>query len=339
MTISANLSNLVVLLSGGAANTSELKSVGGPISAQRVLSQAAAGITTITGVTIDDANGNGLGAGTLSFNASALTLQWAPPGGTSGTAVDVSQSGSYAIQGGNNGGLLNVTVSASSLPGSNQSNTLTITNQTNKVWDDVTKTQSLNGKTSYRCIYVKNSHSTDSIVNLVVWRSAAPTGQDTLSLELDPAGIGDGTASGVAAGCFSATGAAITAASWTGGVATFHTTQAVSVGDLVNVSGVTPSGWNGEHIVTATGSGTFTCAITSDPTSYTSGGNVYPIDETVAPNGVVWTDNPVSEATALSIGTLAPGQCAAIWQKRVVPPNTTVATPADTSRIAFRAYI
>lgn len=147
----ASLSQVQFLLSGTDGKT------GGAIGAVRVLSQTATGITTLSGVTIDDAMGNAVGDGTLSFTYATTKLTWTPYGGSSGTAVDVSSDGTYAIQAANDGGYLEVTVVASSLPGANVSNTITIAGQDQKVFDDWTKDETDAGTTRHRCLYFKNT--------------------------------------------------------------------------------------------------------------------------------------------------------------------------------------
>jgi hypothetical protein len=183
--MAANLAYFEVRLSGGAANTSAVASIGGAISTAgggRVLSQTATGLTTITGVTIDDAMGQSEGVGSLFFDQSAGTLRWTPPGGTAGTSVVVSANGKYAIQGGNNGGVLLVTVVAASLPSSDQTNSVTIANQTQKIFDDVSKAESLAGQTVYRGLYFKNQHTSDSITNIKYWISTNTPGQDNIQI-------------------------------------------------------------------------------------------------------------------------------------------------------------
>lgn len=65
----------------------------------------------------------------------------------------------------------------------------------------------------------------------------------------------------------------ITAASWTGGTATFTATaHGYSVGDIVVISGVTPSAYNRHGAITAADANTFGIAIAADPGTYTSGG-------------------------------------------------------------------
>ena len=162
--------------------------LGGAIGTTVILSQSGAGITTLTGVTIDDANGNALGDGSLIFNFTNTTLTWTPPSGSVGTAVDVSADGGYAIQGANDGGLLEVTIVASLLPGANTTNTITIGRQSNKVQDNVTKDESDVGMTDYRLVYLKNN-SADTKKEVKIWIGTNTPGEDTISIGLDPAGV------------------------------------------------------------------------------------------------------------------------------------------------------
>ena len=185
--MTASLADFEIRLSGGSSNVTPGLSIGGAMSTHangRVLSQAATGLTTITGVTIDDAAGNAEGVGSLFFDQSAATLRWTPYGGTAGTPVDVSVSGEYAIQGGNSGGLLLVTVVAASLPSTDQTNTITIANQVNKIWDDVTKAESLTGVVAFRGLFFKNAHASDSMTNIKVWVAVNTPGQDTIQMAL-----------------------------------------------------------------------------------------------------------------------------------------------------------
>lgn len=66
----------------------------------------------------------------------------------------------------------------------------------------------------------------------------------------------------------------ISDATWSGGVATFTSTaHTLNTGDKTTVAAVTPSGYNGVHIVTRIDANTFTAPIASNPGTYTSGGN------------------------------------------------------------------
>ena len=162
--------------------------LGGAIGTTQILSQSGTGITTLTGVTVNDAAGNAIGNGTLTFNFSATTLTWTPPSGSAGTVVDVSVDGVYAIQGANNGGVVVVTIIAVNLPGANTSNTITIAALANQMFDDVTKDESDTGMTDYRLVYIKND-SVDTKKEVKLWIASNATGEDSVSIGLDPAGV------------------------------------------------------------------------------------------------------------------------------------------------------
>lgn len=187
-----NLSDLKLYYSGGGSNSNTTLSIGGAISSARILSQSATGLTTLTGVTIDDGLGNDVGDGTLSYVASTKKLTWQPYGGSVGTAVDVSANGSYFIQGANSGGGLCVTVVAANLPTSNTSNTITIANQTEKFFLNQSKAESNAGVTKYHCFAIKNTHATLDMIEVKLWVAENTPGADTDSLYLDPLAASNG---------------------------------------------------------------------------------------------------------------------------------------------------
>jgi hypothetical protein len=187
-----NLSDLKLYYSGGGSNAVTTLSIGGAISSARVLSQTATGLTTLTGVTIDDALGNGIGAGTLTYTASTTSLTWQPYGGSVGTAVVVNANGSYFIQGASNGGGLCITVVVASLPTSNVSNTITVANQTQKLFLNQTKAESNAGVTKYHCFAIKNAHATLDMIEVKLWIAENTPGADTNALYLDPLAAGTG---------------------------------------------------------------------------------------------------------------------------------------------------
>ena len=68
----------------------------------------------------------------------------------------------------------------------------------NQMWDNISKTESKAGDVEYRCFYIiNNGAETVYDVRLYIKNQPAST-IDTLELGLDPAGIGDGSATGVA---------------------------------------------------------------------------------------------------------------------------------------------
>jgi hypothetical protein len=101
-----------------------------------------------------------------------------------GTAVDVSVSDEYAIQGGNNGGLLKVTVVSGTLPSSDQTNTITVANIANNIFDDVAKADAKAGDTEFRGVYWQNDHATDDMVDIRMWMAQNTTGQDVIQIAI-----------------------------------------------------------------------------------------------------------------------------------------------------------
>ncbi|MGZ4972499.1 MAG: hypothetical protein ACXWDN_07050 [Limisphaerales bacterium] len=186
-----NLANLAVYYSGGGANSTLSASIGGAISSSRVLSQTATGVT-MTGVTVADAEGNGVGDGILTYTASSHSFTWTPYAGTTGDAVVVAEDGVYSIQGGSNGGALLITVVFASLPTSTTSDTITIANQTQKFFADITKAEADTGVIKYHCFAIKNTHATLPIVGIKLYIAANTPGADTKTLYLDPIVAGTG---------------------------------------------------------------------------------------------------------------------------------------------------
>lgn len=165
--------------------------LGGAITATALLSQTATLASSLSGVTVADAAGNSLGAGTLRFDASESAFYYTPPSGSEGSAVIVSGSGEIIVRGsGNHGGYLRLSITFGSLPVSDQSRTVTIANDANELFDDVTKAEALAGSTEFRCIYLKNDHSTDGIDGAAIWIHIDAVGGDSIALGLDPAGVG-----------------------------------------------------------------------------------------------------------------------------------------------------
>lgn len=187
-----NLANLAIYYSGGGANSTPSASIGGAISSSRVLSQTATGVT-MTGVTVNDAEGNDPGDGTLTYTPASTSFTWTPYGGTTGDAVVVSEDGVYSIQGGSNGGALLVTIVFASLPTATTSDTITIANQTQKFFADITKAEADTGVTRYHCFALKNTHATLPIVGIKLYIAANTPGADTKTLYLDPLAASNGS--------------------------------------------------------------------------------------------------------------------------------------------------
>ena len=326
----ADLSDIKFYLSGGTSNVDNNASLGGIISTQQILSQSATAPTTITGVTINDAAGNAVGAGTLTYLFTGQTLQWSPLGGTIGVAVDVSADGTYAIQAANNGGVIICTVVAGSLAGSNQTNSITIANLDNKIFDDVSKDESDVGSTSHRAIYIKND-STDIKKSLVIWIGSNTPGEDVINIGLDPAGLG-----GTAAEEDIANTAALT---WAASITTVtQTAHGYTVNETVVVAGCTPSAFDGTFtILTVPDANTFTYAQTPDPSGPTTVHGTT-TSEAAAPTGVTFS-SPTTEATALTVGTLGVNEVYPIWIRRQVPAEVATEQLDNNFVLSFRVKV
>ena len=175
----------------GASGT-PATSIGGAIHATRLLSQIATGITTLTGITIVDGLGNGIGAGTLTYTSSTKTITWTPFSGSVGAAVNISVDGLYFVQGSNNGGGLCLQVVAASLPTSTTSNTITLANATQQMFLDQTKADSDAGVTKYHCFAIKNAHATLNMVGVKLYIAENTPGADTCTIALDALVAGTG---------------------------------------------------------------------------------------------------------------------------------------------------
>jgi len=190
----ASAADLKFILSGGAANTDPAAALGGAISTAGggvILSQSITA-STLGGVTYDDAAGNSAGGGTVTFTSSGTTLQWTPPGGAIGAAVNITPSGVYAVYGADGLGHIKITSNTGSFGGDAAQN-VTIANQVNKLFDDVARAEAVTGDTEYRCFYVRNDHASDTLTSTKLWLSADTNGADTLAIGLDPVGL-NGTA-------------------------------------------------------------------------------------------------------------------------------------------------
>ena len=187
----ANASHLKWYYTGGGANSTLSSSIGGAISSVALALQTVTG-TPPSGVTINGGLGNTPGAGTLTYTASTKTLFWQGFGASVGTGVVVDTDGQYFIQSAAAGsGGLSVTVVASTLPGSNGTYPLTVSNATEKMFLNVSKDDSNTGKSFYHCFALKNT-SADKIIDIKVFMSENTPGADTITMYLDPLAASNG---------------------------------------------------------------------------------------------------------------------------------------------------
>jgi hypothetical protein len=305
------------------------------MSSERVLSQSSTALTNVTGVAIDYAAGNTVGAGTLNYVEATDSLTWTAQGDTAGVTVPVTTDGKYTIKSGTAGFLL-VTVTHASLPGSNQNDSVTIANISNETFDDVAKAESFAGDTNYRCFYITNTHATDPFLDTIPIILTQPS-VGVLSLGADPAGVGDGVTRSVSSITRSGSVATVTTAAAHG----YASDQSVAI------SGAVETQYNGTFTITVTGTDTFTYAVTGTPTTPATGtilakrGVAVTIaDEATAPAGVTFSEPPTEQESIddeLNSGTLEPGECRAYWERRVIPARNTV-TGSAVSQVSHQAY-
>ena len=329
-----NPAYLELRLSGGTGNTDPNASLGGALSSERVLSQSTTALTNVTGVTIEYAAGNPLGLGTLTYTASGQTLTWTAFSGGAGTAVAVGSNGKYTLFSGS-GGFLSVDIVAASLPGSNQSDNVTIANIANETYDDVTKQESFSGDNEYRCFYFKNTHATDPFLDIVLFIGTQPA-VGSISIGEDPAGKGDGLVKTIGAGNLTRSGSTATVS---------YTAHGYSTGYLIRIAGADQADYNGLHTITVTDANTFTFPVANSPATpatgtitMSSGVPLTVADESTAPSGVTFT-NPSSESpSGISLGQLNAGECVAFWEKRTIPALNATANAATTSVVSAQVY-
>ncbi len=176
-----------------AGNQSLGGAIGGQLSSQIPTTQPA----VVTGCYVSQAFGNPPGYGTISYNPNSQQLGWKPPGSSTTYYVTVTASGSYTV-GNATAGILIVTVTTGALPSIYKFESVEITHPIGAVFGQVTTTMALVGDVQYRCLYFKNNHATLTANDVRLYVHAPAPLPQTIELGLDPAGVGNGSTTGVA---------------------------------------------------------------------------------------------------------------------------------------------
>lgn len=185
-------------------------SAGGNSSLGGVLDTTLSSQTTtqpavITGLYISQAFGNPLGGGGLAYNPTSQTISWKPSGSAT-TYISSPVTGDGTIMVGDAvAGMLLVTVTFTALPTSYKTETITVSSNLHTVFGPTTALQALVGDIQYRCLYFRNNHPTLTANDVRLYLHAPPALPQTIGLGLDPAGVGNGTTTGVAQTIASAT--------------------------------------------------------------------------------------------------------------------------------------
>ena len=161
-------------------------SLGGKRSGTILKSLTASSPVNVTGVVIDDVPADsGEGSATLAFTFTGTTLAYTAPGGSAGQAVDVSADGTYELYSNDTAKYMIVTVTAASLPGSDQSDTITLTNILEGLFDSVSSAEAAAGDTEYRAVIVKND-SAYTMYSAKVWvETNTPFTDDSVEIAIE----------------------------------------------------------------------------------------------------------------------------------------------------------
>lgn len=158
-----NYGDIKIYLSGGESNTDPTASLGGSKSTSTpVTTKDKTAFATLTGVAISTIDAAcPIGTATFDYINTTTQLRWKSNGNGYGSYVDVGVDGSYDLVDDANI-YVTVSITATSLPGSDTTDTTTISDVFNKLFDVITKAQAYSGGTDYRGFYVTNDVSDEA---------------------------------------------------------------------------------------------------------------------------------------------------------------------------------
>lgn len=199
-----NASHVTFRLSGGAGNANVNASLGGVKSSTLMNSQQCPVLTT-PGLQLIYAGGMSVGVNNTfrhTYSTGVHYLEYKDYlDGTYGPAVVLDANGTFYLAGASHGVAV-VQVVFASLPVTTVTENFQVTNIKNNLFDDVAKADALSGMSDYRCIYIHNSHTTEDILQVGVYgygSSGNPAvAGDKYWVGADPAGLGNGSTTGVA---------------------------------------------------------------------------------------------------------------------------------------------
>jgi hypothetical protein len=198
------MSALEVYLSGDSGNTDPLMSIGGRVSVSGDFSfQTFVQDTALPGVTIDRLGNNAIGSAVLSYEKmqnGAYLFRWTPESTDSFAGRVVSASGRYglATAHGIGNGFVVLDIDVLALSANVASTSVTVRNTVGTLFSEVSEDEAYSGMVDYRCVYLKNAHTSKTFTNglLEVRRiSGLPS---SLAVGADFSGAGDGITTGVA---------------------------------------------------------------------------------------------------------------------------------------------
>jgi len=112
---------------------------------------------------------NGEGDGELDYTNTGDLLQWKAPGDSLGAGVTITGDGEVTLYSADESMYARVQVDFSELPGSDQQDTITLTQPVGEVIPSTEAVQSETGITRYVAVFFKNINSVDSMNELHAW--------------------------------------------------------------------------------------------------------------------------------------------------------------------------
>jgi hypothetical protein len=206
----------------------------------------------------------------------------------------------------------------------------------NNLFDDVSGDENAAGTVDYRCIFLHNSHATLSLTGTVVWLGgkrctvAASTDKFTFTSH----GFSDGDAVRIVAEY--ATDTLPTGVN--NSTTYFVVSSTANDFKLAATAGGAAIDITVDGTATVRRFGNTTVAIAIDNAAASAVGSASAQAdligaETTAPSSVGAFSSPVTKATGLSLGTIAAGNCRAVWVKRT-PLNNGARNP-DSAVVRF----
>jgi hypothetical protein len=288
--------------------------------------------TNVTGVSITHAAyKNGTGNGTLAFTASGQTLKWTAPGDAAGAAVAVGAGGTFNLFSDTDSMWIEVSVTPGSLPGTNQSDTIALSQPSGIFLPNEEGDETNLGKTRYHALPFRNNHATDSLFDLLAYlvKEVSTAADTTTTSTLIDGGGGNATLT-----CASLTN--WPASGWIYNVDKndaryYYNLSGLSMRILdpgAGVRGKTSVAWdNGDDVQLwpdiDIGKGTVAAGQFENPA-----------DEVTTPSGVTFT-TPTSSGAGLSWGDFSAVTVGVLWIREVIPVGTR-AKASVLSQIQFQ---
>lgn len=178
---------LTFLYSGGAGNANPDLSFGGPASQAAGKYPASQSYTasTIPGIEIIHAARNTAGSGTLEYVFSTNSVKWTDP--TSNVSEVILSGDGVVAVGDSVTGYLRLRITAGSLPGSDQSQSITVAQVRDTLFTNPSSNELTSGVTDYRALYLSNEAGNDAISATLTLTDNAPESGITIGSTFIPA--------------------------------------------------------------------------------------------------------------------------------------------------------